>query len=106
MRFDYDLPEGQEFSNLSFNTLAVSPDGKQIVYSTSKGLYMRSVDELTARLIAGTEGNTETPFFSPDGKWIGYVSLTDGKLKKIAARGGVPGTFVRCFTRTLWGVVE
>ena len=72
MRFDYDLPEGQQFSDLAFQALAVSPDGKQFVYSTSKGLYLRSVDELTAKLIAGTEGNTRNPFFSPDGKWIGY----------------------------------
>ena len=39
---------------------------------------MRSVDELTAKLIAGTEGSTGNPFFSPDGKWIGYFSVTDG----------------------------
>ena len=90
MRFDYELLEGQEFSNLGFKSLAVSPDAKHVVYSTSKGLYMRSVNELAAKLVAGTEGNTETPFFSPDGKWIGYVSLTDGKLKKIAVNGGVP----------------
>jgi len=70
--------------------LAVSPDGRQFVYTTPKGLYMRSVDELTARVIAGTEGNTATPFFSPDGQWIGYYSATDGKLKKISVNGGAP----------------
>ena len=58
--------------------LAVSPDGKQFVYSTTKGLYLRSVDELAAKLIAGTEGNTQQPFFSPDGKWIGYFSALIG----------------------------
>ena len=51
---------------------------------------MRSVDELTAKLIAGTEGNTQQPFFSPDGKWIGYFSVADRKLKKIAISGGAP----------------
>ena len=61
MRFDYELPEGQQFSNLIMLALAVSPDGKQFVYSTPKGLYLRSVDELTAKLIAGTEGNTQQP---------------------------------------------
>jgi len=82
MRFYHDLPEGQQFSNLDRNALAVSPDGKQIVYSTSKGLYIRSVNELAAKLISGTEGNAENPFFSPDGKWIGYFSVTDGKLDR------------------------
>jgi serine/threonine protein kinase len=89
-RFDYDLPEGQQFVTTSFPLLDVSPDGKQFVYSTTKGLFLRSVDELTAKLIAGTEGVTVEPFFSPDGKWIGYFSVTDRKLKKIAVNGGAP----------------
>ena len=88
MRFDYELPEGQEFSEINYLNLAVSPDGKQFVYSTPKGLYLRSMDDLTAKLISGTEGNTSQPFFSPDGKWIGYVS--NNKLKKIAVNGGAP----------------
>jgi Tol biopolymer transport system component len=90
MRFTYELPEGQQFSNLDRTVLAVSPDGKQFVYSTRGGLYLRSVDELTAKLIPGTEGDTQQPFFSPDGKWIGYHSVADRKLKKIAINGGAP----------------
>jgi hypothetical protein len=90
MRFDYDLPESPLFHNRSAAALAVSPNGKQFVYSTSKGLYMRSLDELTAKLIVGTEGSTMSPFFSPDGKWIGYYSR--GKLKKIAVNGGAPSS--------------
>jgi serine/threonine protein kinase/Tol biopolymer transport system component len=87
-RFYYEVPEGQELIEPG-PSLAVSPDGRLIVYSTTNGLYLRSVDALNARLITGTEGNTEAPFFSPDGKWIGYYS-SDGKLKKIAVGGGAP----------------
>jgi serine/threonine protein kinase len=90
VRFDYQLPEGQQFSDLSYLVVAVSPDGKQFVYSTPKGLYLRSVNELTAKLIAGTEESVANPFFSPDGKWIGYCSVNDGKLKKIPINGGAP----------------
>jgi serine/threonine-protein kinase len=90
MRFDYELPEGQQFSGLDYPALAVSPDGKRFVYTTAKGLYLRSVDELAAKLIAGTEGSTSQPFFSPDGKWIGYLSVADFKLKKIDINGGAP----------------
>jgi serine/threonine protein kinase len=88
MRFEYNLPEGQQFSSNSAGFLDVSSDGKQIVYSTPNGLYVRSVDEWTAKLIAGTEGYAQSPFFSPDGKWIGYFSGT--RLKKIAVSGGAP----------------
>ncbi len=87
-RFDYELPEGQEFGAIDYLNLAVTPDGKQFVYSTSKGLYLRSMNDLTAKLISGTEGNSSEPFFSPDGKWVGYVS--NSKLKKIAVNGGAP----------------
>jgi eukaryotic-like serine/threonine-protein kinase len=92
IRFDYEIPKDQRASitDLIYPVLAVSPDGKQFVYSTSKGLYLRSVDRLTAKIIAGTEGNTQQPSFSPDGKSISYYSPTDGKLKKIAINGGEP----------------
>ena len=40
-----------------YAALAVSPDGKQFVYSTTKGLYLRSVDELTAKLIPELKGH-------------------------------------------------
>jgi len=90
MRFDYVLPEDLEFSDLSYPALAISPDGKRLVYSTTKGLYLRAVDELSGKLIAGTEGSTSQPFFSPDGKWIGYLSVNDFTLKKISVSGGAP----------------
>jgi serine/threonine protein kinase len=49
VRLDYELPEGQKINTLYFPVLAVSSDGKQFVYSTTQGLYLRSVDELTAK---------------------------------------------------------
>ncbi len=90
VRFDYGLPEGHGFNNINLALLAVSSDGKQFVYSTSEGLWLRSLGEYQAKLISGTEPNPSTPFFSPDGRWIGYWSSADGKLKKVALSGGAP----------------
>jgi Tol biopolymer transport system component len=92
MCFYDELPEAQQFNMGGSRTplLAISPDGRQLVYCTMKGLYLRSVDELTAELIPGTEGSTQKPFFSPDGKSIGYWSRSDNQLKKIAISGGTP----------------
>jgi Tol biopolymer transport system component len=93
IRLDHVLPEDQEIviPAMRFgHTLAVSPDGNQFVYSTSKGLFLRSADELNAVLIPGTAENPQSPFFSPDGQWIGYWSQADNKLKKISIRGGAP----------------
>jgi eukaryotic-like serine/threonine-protein kinase len=90
MRFEYELPGDQQFEDLTERAFAVSPDGSQFVYKTDKGLYLRSITDLNARLIPGTGENPQKPFFSPDGQWIGYVSGADGKLKKISLNGGVP----------------
>jgi hypothetical protein len=86
-RFSYELPKEQQFAALMERALAVSPDGSKFVYSTSTGLYLRFMNELDARFIAGTAG-AQKPFFSPDGKWVGYVSAGDSQLKKIPISGG------------------
>ena len=52
---------------------------------------MRKRREATsAEPLAGTEGGV-SPFFSPDGKWIGFMTI-DAKLKKLPASGGSPIT--------------
>jgi eukaryotic-like serine/threonine-protein kinase len=91
-RYDYHLPEGQQFGSLYDFAISISPDGRQIVYATKAGLYLRSTDAFDARLIAGTEGNPQRPFFSPDGKWIGYWSESEKRLKKVPVSGGAPVT--------------
>jgi serine/threonine-protein kinase len=91
-RFYYELPTDQQFSITSECNMAVSPDGKQFVYGTNKGLYLRSMDELDAKLIPGSGENPQRPFFSPDGKWVGYSTGTTGQLKKIATSAGAPVT--------------
>ena len=92
MRFDYELPESQQFTETSLQLLTVSPDGSQFVYSTTSGLYLRALEEPTARLIPGTDESSQEPIFSPDGKSICYFSQKDRQLKKIAVSGGAPVT--------------
>ena len=87
-RLSYELPKDQQFTDSIERWIAVSPDGRQFVYATTSGLYMRSMDELDARLISGSGENPQKPFFSPDGKWVGYVARN--QLMKIAVSGGTP----------------
>ncbi len=72
----------------NFNPLALSPDGRTLVYAGSK-LFIRSLgrEEITA--IPGTDGAV-SPFFSPDGLWVGFFA--DRKLKKVPLGGGPPIT--------------
>ena len=68
--------------------VAASPDGRQFVYNTEEGLYLRSMDTLEARLLPGTEDTLGVPFFSPDGQSVGY--LQGGQVKRLALSGGAP----------------
>jgi Tol biopolymer transport system component len=108
MRFDYQLPAGQKFNRNEVGAtqyqFAVSPDSCRFVYSTTEGLYLRSVEALDARLIAGTDKDSIQPFFSPDGQWIGYFSQSEQKLKKVAISGGAP--VVLCDTGILTGAAS
>ena len=71
------------------SSVAVSPDGRTIVIAASdkdgQRLYRRSLDRLDPTPLAGTERGS-SPFFSWDGKWIGFFA--DGRLKRIPAAGG------------------
>src|ERR1700676_1240597 len=74
--------------------MALSPDGSAIVFIRGQPfakprLALRRLDQPKAVSLAGTDG-AEAPFFSPDGKSIGFFA--DGKLKKMDLGGGAPVT--------------
>ena len=50
---------------------------------------MRELDEFKAKPLPGTEGAI-SPFFSPDGQWVGYADHHQRKLKKVSVKGGQP----------------
>jgi serine/threonine-protein kinase len=98
--------------------LAVSPDGAVVAYaamktmgampgmnapgagaapamndsmppmSMSEQIYVRSLTEEHARPLGGALGSA--PFFSPDGKWLGFWHAPSGTLRKVALTGGAP----------------
>jgi hypothetical protein len=95
IRFSLPPPENADFTGGAAAPLpAVSPDGLRIAFlATSAGasaIWVQSFDSLTAGMLPGTEGasNTTVPFWSPDGRYIGFFA--DGKLKKVDVSGGPP----------------
>jgi serine/threonine-protein kinase len=87
-RFVITPPATAPLANLAGLDLAISPDGQRIAYFSRKPendnveLYVRELDALEARVIPGTEVSpqpgTMNPFFSPDGKSIGFNALGRG----------------------------
>jgi len=70
--------------------LALAPDGLLLAWSACDSacrLYVRPLDQLDPHAIAGTDG-ASAPFFSYDGRWIGFFA--SGKLQRVAVAGGMP----------------
>jgi Tol biopolymer transport system component len=72
-------------------TFALSSDGATLAFvggsGTARQLYVRRLDSPAVTAIAGTQG-ASSPFFSPDGQWIAFVSSES--LKKVRVSGSSP----------------
>ena len=93
-RYEVTLPADQTLFLLDEPTLALSAEGQQMVYAALKEdgetqLFLRVRDQLNPRPIAGTEGGT-SPFFSPDGEWLGFFA--DSHVKKVHLASGMVTT--------------
>jgi Tol biopolymer transport system component len=92
VRATIPAPVGGEFSSSAERPMcvAISPDGRTIVYSARVGegrdrLYVRDLDAADARPLAGTEEASQ-PFFSPDGRSVGFFS--HDRLRRVDVAGG------------------
>jgi serine/threonine-protein kinase len=94
VRFELRPAAGTSFDRRA-PAIAIAPDGRTAAWSGCDAanaacvLWVRPLDRLEPVALRGTDGAT-APFFSPDGRWIGFFA--DGKLKKITAAGGAPTT--------------
>jgi len=113
-----ELPNARPFRS----AIALSPDGQSLAFigaspdgptdaprrpaarvsaarTRLRQLYLRRMDQLQATPIEGTEW-AESPFFSPDGQWVGFWqaasdTLQSGELKKMPLAGGPIVTICR-----------
>ena len=90
-RFIVPLPAGDAPVTGFQPMTALSPDGRVLVYRARRNgvvqLFRRDMHQLEPQPIPGTEQAT-SPFFSPDGRWLGFDA--DGILKRVSLAGGAP----------------
>jgi len=91
MQLSIQLSANQDLGTSGNALLTFSPDGRSLVFGArqdgKQSLFRRDLGGREAVPIPGTEGG-ESPFFSPDGRWIGFVA--ESQLNKVAIEGGRP----------------
>ncbi len=97
-RFSFPLPDGQQFSRLGHQSVAISPDGTRIVYVANRQMYVRSMADPEPRAIPGTDSGAESPAFSPDGESVVFRSAENSALIRLALTGGAPVTLCPALT--------
>ncbi len=83
--FTVPVAAGHEMPRALLTNLTLSPDGRTLVYGAQDRLHVRALAGFESEPLAGTEG-AGTPFFSPDGQWIGFTQ--GGMLMKVSVDGG------------------
>jgi Tol biopolymer transport system component/tRNA A-37 threonylcarbamoyl transferase component Bud32 len=95
-RFRVPVDAERGLTGAPVNTLALSPDGRTVVYVGRAGggasfrLYERRLSELSAfRPIPGTEGGAY-PAFSPDGTRLAFLGSTGVQVMRVPFTGAPP----------------
>ena len=107
-RFTIDLAPGQSLTG----ALAVSPDGRHVVYGVEDGggtrLHARALDVFEAAPIPGTEGAVAPVAVAPDGASLVF-QLRDGDrwaLNQVPLEGGTPYRIAegdgRLYAKAVW----
>jgi len=90
IRFSIAPPPGSVIARgVTGTRLAISPDGRHIAFVATTGgvdrLWVQSLDSLTPRPLAD---GAESPFWSPDSRFVGFFAPGEGQLKKVDVAGG------------------
>ena len=99
VRVSVAFPAGEKIRSAPTRRFALSRDGSRMVYvgtDTMSGeqLWIRDLNSLTGRPLPGTSG-ASSPFFSPDGQSVGFITGNPGDLRVVSINGGPTLTVVR-----------
>jgi Tol biopolymer transport system component len=92
--------------NVSLNSLEVkytryaqrSADGKHVVFQALNRIYIKDIPDGTPHVLVNQTVNQFHPVYSPDGKWVAYVTWEDaagGHVWRVPASGGKPEQITR-----------
>jgi serine/threonine protein kinase len=104
VRFQVAPPSKTEYAAVK---MSLSPDGRRMAFIAQgadniQRLWVHNLDTVESQLLAGTEGVTGAPFWSPNGQFLAFG--VRNQLKKIDLSGGQPQTLCTSTTSIGGGV--
>jgi eukaryotic-like serine/threonine-protein kinase len=89
LRYAITLPDSLALVDHNGVSMAYAPDGSVFAFTSRLGLMLRAADRLDAVPVPGAR-RAVNPFFSADGRWLGY--LDGARIVKLPLAGGAPVT--------------
>lgn len=90
-----NLPDAWPLNLIDWSAIAISPDGEHLAVTAriddSDGIIVRHIGSGDLRVILA-EGRAHSVFFSPDGRWVGYMA--NNQFVKASVVGGAPVAMV------------
>ena len=97
LAFDYKVDEGPVRAQ-QIRYARLSPDGKRLAFTALEHVYVMDYPKGTARRVSSLGDAEHHPTWSPDGKYIAYVTWSDeegGHVYRVGAAGGEPERLTR-----------
>ncbi len=97
VEFEYPIEDTPTFTVKQIRNARPSPDGSRIAFTALDRLYVADLPDGTPRRLTSDEVGEFQPVWSPDGRYVGYVTWDDiageGHIRRAAASGaGSPVT--------------
>ena len=92
LQFDYPIDEGPVRAQ-QIRHPRLSPDGRRLAFTALDRLWIVDYPEGKPRRVSSTEAGEHHPAWSPDGRFLTYVSWSDldgGHVHRVAVDGGIP----------------